>query len=287
MFCPKCGASNPDEARFCVNCGNELTRPPAPPMPDGEAPAGAAPTQPAPAGMPPQPGGAAAPQPGAAQPGYDAQAPQNPWNGPAPKKGLGKGAVVGIVAGVGVLVLALAALLFFTFCGARGNATPEAVCDQLTEATQRVFDEGMDASATEDYINRYIDLSHPDVVSAMMAYEGYASRDDLAEDISGVSSGLSALGGLMDYVELDLDLYPGPALDEDDLYDINSRLDSLGLDIQADAGYEIDMDITMTLLEDLYGTPAGTTESQTAGDTDASVIRIDGSWYFWSDSWSY
>ncbi len=26
MFCPRCGAENPDEAQFCAQCGNPLTQ---------------------------------------------------------------------------------------------------------------------------------------------------------------------------------------------------------------------------------------------------------------------
>ncbi|HAL73726.1 MAG TPA: hypothetical protein DCM45_01380 [Clostridiales bacterium] len=39
MFCPNCGKSNPDDSKFCENCGSNLLETAAPPPPVQPAPA--------------------------------------------------------------------------------------------------------------------------------------------------------------------------------------------------------------------------------------------------------
>lgn len=61
MFCPNCGSSNPDDARFCANCATPLQ------VAEGEG-AGAPPAPPATPGAPPQ---WSTPQPAQAGPSLD------------------------------------------------------------------------------------------------------------------------------------------------------------------------------------------------------------------------
>ena len=88
MFCTKCGSELPDGAKFCTNCGAQVTFVTAPPPAAPAAPAqpvvSAAPVQPAAPAMPAQP---AAPAPQQAQPGaWQQPRPTQPgsWQQPQP-----------------------------------------------------------------------------------------------------------------------------------------------------------------------------------------------------------
>ena len=98
MQCPTCGATLPDDARFCGACGTDLAAAagPAPMQPTAPMPAAAVP--------PPYPAGQTAP-PGYA-PSYPT-APGQPVPGAQPpEKRKNTGLIVAIVAGVLVLLLA-------------------------------------------------------------------------------------------------------------------------------------------------------------------------------------
>ena len=134
MFCPNCGASAPDSARFCPSCGFDLeeARSLAKPAPEPEAPApepetsAAVPPAPEPASTAPEPGSTApAPAPAAPVPeAVPAAPPAPPADGsvppapaPAPAAPEPRKSNSGIVIAI-VIVVALAvilALLFFVF----------------------------------------------------------------------------------------------------------------------------------------------------------------------------
>ncbi|MFH8560344.1 zinc-ribbon domain-containing protein [Streptomyces sp. NPDC017988] len=65
-YCPHCGASAPDEARFCMKCGKE--RLPDPPVPDTPPAPAQAPSEPRPPASPPPPVYTPAPAPAATAP---------------------------------------------------------------------------------------------------------------------------------------------------------------------------------------------------------------------------
>ena len=101
MFCRKCGRENPDDARFCQQCGADLNAPVAPPPP---------PPAPEPQAFVPPPSFAPPPQ-------YNA--------GVAPPQKNNTGLIVGIVAGlIGVAVLGLLGWLVMSM--PRGGSEPVA-----------------------------------------------------------------------------------------------------------------------------------------------------------------
>lgn len=107
MFCPECGTRNADGAKFCIECGTRLvTDQPNEPQPSAspEPQPSAAPEKVGPPvpGMPPQ-----------EWPDGSGQGPVQ--DGGKGSKGLGTGAVVGIV--VGVVALVAVAAVAFLFLG--------------------------------------------------------------------------------------------------------------------------------------------------------------------------
>lgn len=105
MFCPECGTRNADGAKFCTECGTRLvTDQPNGPQPSA-APEKVGPPVPEKAG-PPVPG-----MPPQEWPDGSGQGPVQ--DGGKGSKGLGTGAVVGIVVGVVALVAVAAAAFLF------------------------------------------------------------------------------------------------------------------------------------------------------------------------------
>ena len=113
MFCPECGTRNADGAKFCTECGTRLvtaqqpeTQPSAAPEPQTEA----AP-EPQPSAAPEKVGPPAPGMPPQEWPDGSGQGPVQ--DGGKGSKGLGAGAVVGIVVGVVALVAVAAAAFLF------------------------------------------------------------------------------------------------------------------------------------------------------------------------------
>jgi len=83
VFCPFCGASAPDDSKFCVSCGKSLAPPQEVPAPPPPAPAYQAPPPPQPAYQPPPPVEPAYQAPPPPPPVY--QTPPQPPAGPPPQ----------------------------------------------------------------------------------------------------------------------------------------------------------------------------------------------------------
>lgn len=110
MYCSKCGAQNPDTSAFCGACGNPLTNnvPPVQGAPYGQ------PEPPAPMQSTPYDNGTYNQQP------YGAPY-QQPY-APQPKKKLGTGAIIGIIAG-GVALLIIIGVVLYAFLGSDGSSS--------------------------------------------------------------------------------------------------------------------------------------------------------------------
>lgn len=129
MFCPKCGAKQPEEdAKFCLSCGAPLTNgakeaPDVAPIP---SPNGAPAQPPAPA---PTPEPAAAPTPSPA-PGPDA-APQEkkPFNAK----------LIALIAGV-VVAVVVVVVLVMTFANQPGTPSPEPKPEETTTSDRPDFE---------------------------------------------------------------------------------------------------------------------------------------------------
>ena len=143
MFCMKCGAQNEDGAKFCTTCGASLESITWSAPQDAPASAPAPETTPTPDPTPepveaptPEPAAEEAPQAPESWGDPASEMPPQEWPGasePSPiqesgqaKKGLGTGAIVGIIVG-GVVVVALivVAALFMTGTLSLGGTTPD------------------------------------------------------------------------------------------------------------------------------------------------------------------
>lgn len=143
MFCMKCGAQNEDGAKFCTTCGASLEGITWSAPQDAPASAPAPETTPTPDPTPepveaptPEPAAEEAPQAPESWGDPASEMPPQEWPGasePSPiqesgqaKKGLGTGAIVGIIVG-GVVVVALivVAALFMTGTLSLGGTTPD------------------------------------------------------------------------------------------------------------------------------------------------------------------
>lgn len=113
MFCPECGTRNADGAKFCTECGTRLVTD----QPNGPQPSAA--PEPQPSAAPEKVGPPAPEKVGPPVPGMPPQEwPDGSGQGPVQdggrgSKGLGTGAVVGIVVGVVALVAVAAAAFLF------------------------------------------------------------------------------------------------------------------------------------------------------------------------------
>ena len=143
MFCMKCGAQNEDGAKFCTTCGASLESITWSAPQDAPASAPAPETTPTPDPTPepveaptPEPAAEEAPQAPESWGDPASEMPPQEWPGasePSPiqesgqaKKGLGTGAIVGIIVG-GVVVVALIVVtaLFMTGTLSLGGTTPD------------------------------------------------------------------------------------------------------------------------------------------------------------------
>lgn len=143
MFCMKCGAQNENGAKFCTTCGASLEGITWSAPQDAPASAPAPETTPTPDPTPepveaptPEPAAEEAPQAPESWGDPASEMPPQEWPGasePSPiqesgqaKKGLGTGAIVGIIVG-GVVVVALivVAALFMTGTLSLGGTTPD------------------------------------------------------------------------------------------------------------------------------------------------------------------
>ncbi len=278
MFCRFCGKQLPDNAQFCGYCGKNLR--------DVSS------------------GNAAVPQQTVSPSVYNAgnsfdtnsvpQAQAQPYAAAGSYAG---GAVVQAKKNAGykrIAIIALAAVLVVVAIllasgllgGSAGMSNSTQVAARVTNAYQRLFDDGFSQSSLTNVVSEIANCMPQEAIEALMEESNATSQEDLMDelfdtlDISGMSSSFSEL---MDSVSVSFEIYPGDYLDSDDIALINTQMTYLGIDLTVSAAQELEAAVSLRVLEDsLYGS-AGDTYNQDVGYIGLIAIQVDGSWYLWVD----
>lgn len=229
MFCEQCGAKLQDGAKFCTVCGTRVTD-------DIPAPA----QQPQ---TPPAPSPAWTYQAPAGNTGY-AQQPQYVPSQPQeqPKKKLGKGALIGIIAGGLVLVVILLAVF-----GAFGSPGHGYV------SQEKLIEAYFDAAEHRDF-DRIAGMLAPNEVEYISDYYNYSGSKEVCEFIDSWCPDQYSLK-VDDWYIYDVDEYGD--------YDIEDVEDDLEIDVSE----YVDVWVVVTFKNgDEY-------------DYDFDLVKVNGKWY--------
>lgn len=163
------------------------------------------------------------------------------------------------------------------------HSSAENLTAKMSDDMAAVVDAGFDSGSLADWADSLLDLMPPAAVDAMVEQSGM-TRDELGDQLGEMvtGSGLDQLSSYLDLMDLEIAFVPGDELSDSELEAVNSSLEEGETGIAATAGRAIDMDLTMTLLEDMGDTPAGTSQSQTQS-SGFVAIEVDGSWYLWTN----
>lgn len=280
MFCPYCGTQLPDGSAFCGNCGKPLSQQPAGNAAPAAQPAGMPPAPaPQPGNVPPAP----APQPGnvppATPPDFNQQTPFNAKPAKKPFQ-VTRGMTIGILAVAVVAVVAIVLAVTGVFGGGgAGESSANGVADRLGGLYNNLVQSDFDSEAFESFGNGMLDLLPEQLVDGQLESMGYDSREDFSEDIGEqYGYGMSYYGNVLSYMTIEFDITTGDALDDTQLYNINTQLEQYGL--EATSGFLLEASISATLTEDYNGYSAGEQES-TETSTGMAAVEIDGRWYLY------
>ena len=199
----------------------------------------------------------------------------NPAPTPAPKKNKLPLVVVGVVA---VAVVAFI-LVRFVFAGA--PTTAEGLADELASVTQTFFESDFSEEAAETYGYAMLDLMHDDIIDALLAESDYESEDDLVASLVDYVSfyfyiGSGITSDMMDYVDIEVSVYPSYQFDADNLEYLNEDLQELGIDLVVEDAVTLSMDIVCTFTQDYLTYSVGDIETYTSTNFAG---EIDGRWY--------
>ena len=270
MVCPVCGTSLPDGAAFCANCGSPLA-----------APSFLQP--PARGGLYPDP--ASFPLPG-----------QAPFPGPTPEKSK-KPLVIGII--VGAVALAAVVLVVFLLvipglstgseespdvkAQVNVHESAEAVCDELTRGANDLIAGGVGPDALEDGLDLLVELV-PEEAAVYVSKVGL-SHESLIEGFDRAADqmmGYSNVFALLEYADVEVSFEVGAELGHSELTRINNYFFRIGAGgVEATAGYRLDVELSVTALEDTGSHEKGESYLETPDDTGIYAIEVNGSWYVW------
>lgn len=270
MVCPVCGTSLPDGAAFCANFGSPLAAP-------------SFPQPPAMGGLYPDP--ASFPLPG-----------QAPFPGPTPEKSK-KPLVIGIIVGAIALAAVVLAVFLLVIPGlstgseespdvkAQVNVheSAEAVCDELTRGANDLIADGVGPDALEDGLDLLVELV-PEEAAVYVSKVG-SSHESLIEGLDRATvqmMGYSNVFALLEYVDVEVSFEVGAELGHSELTRINNYFFRIGAGgVEATAGYRLDVELSVTALEDTGSYEKGESYSETPDDTGIYAIEVNGSWYVW------
>lgn len=249
MFCPECGFSNPDGARFCGRCGKDLI---------GYGPKASASSNPV-----------------AGSTGTGGSADTGALHGRVPFLSLA-------IAAVAVVVLLV---LGVTRCAGVGDAhtSLSSLMSALNGPYQQMIDDRCDEDSVRAYWGEMVNLMPDGAFEAAVEAAGYGNQGDLLDElVETTMQSLSSLEGYYDKVDVTAVLYWSDHLDEDELDILNDEFwYDLGLAFRADDGVHIGMRIEITALEDVGMLEEGeafATELDTYG---ICAVESDGAWYLW------
>lgn len=256
MFCPECGFSNPDYARFCGRCGKDLS----------------------------------------AYQRYVSYVPSDGGvsgtNVSVGGTGL-NGGIRGTVTRNPLLLLGIAAVLVvvllvfgITRCvgGGGGQGSVEALAAAVQEPYQMMLDEGMADDAVRDSMRSMLDLMNGEVLDAVVEEGGYDGQSGILDEMVDQLSRFSSVLEVYEKSDSVVEIHKGKHFDEDDLDELNDtfRYD-LDLPLRVEDAANLSMRIEITLREDVGNFSAGESTSQEMDRSGIYAIKIDGQWYFWTD----
>lgn len=285
MFCPSCGAKNPDVATFCGSCGK-----PMPEVPRKDTSVSYCPR----CGAKLDVGAIICGECGQRL-GNNGEPSPMPSPSPVPssqpihKVQFNKKLVPLVVAAV-VVVIAICAFGNFFGGGDGGRGTANEMAQTLNGPLNKVYSSGADEDSIREFAEAYIDGFPPEVINAELQKSNMTKDDiiDMAEDAFkyGVGSA-SSVADYLDKMDVDATIKLGDQLDSDDIDNINDKISEYDIEDRVTAGYKLGANVTVTALDDLPVLKRGETKSRDVASLGIYTIKIGKKWYLWMPQFNW
>lgn len=281
MFCPSCGANNPDGVAFCGSCGKPM---PMPEVPRKDTSASYCPR----CGAKLDAGAIFCGECGQRL-GNNGEPSPIPSRSPVlssqsiHKVQFNKKLVLLVVAAV-IVIIAICAVGNFAGAGDGGRGTANEMAQTLNDPLNKVFSSGADEDSIRELAEAYIDGFPPEVINAELQKSNMTKEDaiDMAEDAFRYGMGsVSSVADYLDKMDVNATIKLGDQLDSDDVDSINDKISEYGIDDQVTVGYKLGADVTVTALDDLPALKKGETKSSDVTNLGIYTIKIGNRWYLW------
>jgi hypothetical protein len=247
MFCPMCGKENPDGARFCGQCGYDLS------------------------------GHARSSQVSSSA---SVSAPA-PVSGPSFVANSGKRSLLILV----VAAVAIVAVVIFgvTQCfGGGGKRSAQDLVDGLTPLYQRVFDDGFSDESVDAFAEAVFDAMPPEAIESVIEEGVVDDREELIDQFGdGFFAATSGAESVYDKLDVDVQMTIGDEIDDDVIDSLNEEFKDNDLSLEVTEAYAIGVDMTMTAREDVGTIEAGESTSREIGNMGYMAVKIGNGWYVW------